>query len=180
MLAGEIAVASRPGEGATFTFVAPFPVEAWTGSNLPEMAAAQSEGTVALRVLVVEDHPVNRLILETWLTGQGHSVFTAENGEIALEMAAGQAFDMIVMDVNMPVMDGLTATRRIRGEAGANRHTPIVILSASARPEDLEQGWAAGADSYVVKPVDFARLSAVLSQAGDGRDALRRDANQAA
>lgn len=180
MLAGEIAVASRPGEGATFTFVAPFPVEAWTGSNTPEMADVQSEGTVALRVLVVEDHPVNRLILSTWLTGQGHSVFTAENGEIALEMAARQAFDIIVMDVNMPVMDGLTATRRIRGEAGANRNTPIVILSASARPEDLEHGWAAGADSYVVKPVDFARLSEVLSQAGDGRDALRRGANQAA
>jgi len=180
MLAGEITVASRPGEGATFTFVAPFPVEAWTGSNPPEMAAARSEGTVALRVLVVEDHPVNRLILDTWLTGQGHRVFTAENGEIALEMSAKQAFDMIVMDVNMPVMDGLTATRRIRGEAGANQDTPIVILSASARPEDLEHGWAAGADSYVVKPVDFARLSAVLSQAVDGRDALRRGADQAA
>jgi len=180
MLAGEITVASRPGEGATFTFGAPFPVEAWTGSNTPEMAAAHSEELVARRVLVVEDHPVNRLILSTWLTGQGHSVFTAENGEIALEMAAKQAFDVIVMDVNMPVMDGLTATRRIRGEAGPNRDTPIVILSASARPEDLEHGWAAGADSYVVKPVDFARLSHVLSQAGDGRDALRRGANQAA
>ena len=180
MLAGEITVTSRPGEGATFTFVAPFPVEAWTGSTPPEMAAARSEGTAALRVLVVEDHPVNRLILDTWLTGQGHRVFTAENGEIALEMAAKQAFDMIVMDVNMPVMDGLTATRRIRGKAGANRDTPVVILSASARPEDLEHGWAAGADSYVVKPVDFARLSAVLSQAVDGRDALRRGANQAA
>jgi signal transduction histidine kinase/CheY-like chemotaxis protein len=180
MLAGEIIVASRAGEGATFTFIAPFPVQAWKGSTSPEMAAAPSEEIVARRVLVVEDHPVNRLILETWLTGQGHSVFTAENGEIALEMAAKQAFDIIVMDVNMPVMDGLTATRRIRGAAGANRNTPIIILSASARPEDLEHGWAAGADSYVVKPVDFARLSEVLGQAGDGRDALRRGANQAA
>ncbi len=177
MLAGEITVASTPGEGATFTFGAPFPVEAWTGSNLSETG---SEGVVALRVLVVEDHPVNRLILDTWLTGQGHSVFAADKGEVALNLAAKLVFDIIVMDVNMPIMDGLTATRRIRGEAGANWDTPVVILSASARPEDLEQGWAAGADSYVVKPVDFARLSAVLIQAGDGREALKRAADQAA
>lgn len=180
MLTGEITVASTLGEGTTFTFRAPFPVEAWTGSNLSETVDTKSDRVVGLRVLVVEDHPVNRLILDTWLTGQGHSVFTAENGGVALDLAAKQVFDIIVMDVNMPVMDGLTATRRIRGEAGANRNTPIVILSASARPEDLEQGWAAGADSYVVKPVDFARLSVVLLQAGGGREALKRAADQAA
>jgi len=180
MLAGEITLASMPGEGATFTFGAPFAVEAWTGSNLFETADAGPKAVVALRVLIVEDHPVNRLILDTWLKGQGHSVFTAENGEVALDLAAKQTFDIIVMDVNMPGMDGLTATRRIRGEAGANRDTPIVILSASARQEDLEQGWAAGADSYVAKPVDFARLSAVLLQAGDGREALKRVAGLAA
>jgi signal transduction histidine kinase/CheY-like chemotaxis protein len=180
MLAGEITLVSMPGHGATFTFGAPFAVEAWTGSNLSETAYAGPEGVVALRVLVVEDHPVNRLILDTWLTGQGHSVFTAENGEVALDLAAEQVFDIIIMDVNMPVMDGLTATRRIRSESGANRDTPIVMLSASARQEDLEQGWAAGADSYVAKPVDFARLSVVLLQAGEGREALKGAADQAA
>ena len=70
------------------------------------------------------------------MSSAGHASSTAENGQIALEMAAGQRFDLIVMDVNMPVMDGLTATRGIRAGGGANAETPIVVLSASARTEE--------------------------------------------
>ena len=88
-------------------------------------------------------------------------------------MAAGQSFDLIVMDVNMPVMDGLTATRGIRAGGGANAETPIVVLSASARIEDHEAGLEAGADAYLNKPIDFAALAQVMNRVGGGREGLR-------
>ena len=107
------------------------------------------------------------------MSSAGHTSSTAENGQIALEMAADQRFDLIVMDVNMPVMDGLTATRGIRAGGGANAETPIVVLSASARTEDHEAGLEAGADAYLNKPIDFAALAMVMNQVGGGRSGLR-------
>ena len=107
------------------------------------------------------------------MSSAGHTSSTAENGQIALDMSAGQRFDLIVMDVNMPVMDGLTATRGIRAGAGANAETPIVVLSASARTEDHEAGLEAGADAYLNKPIDFAALAQVMNHVGSGRAALR-------
>ena len=115
---------------------------------------AETEGQ-PIRVLVVEDHPVNRMIVEAWLASAGHIAVAAENGQIGLEMARAQAFDLILMDVNMPVMDGLTATQKLREEDGPNQNTPVVVLSASARAEDHEAGMAAGADAYLNKPIDF-------------------------
>ena len=109
---------------------------------------AEIEGGESLRVLVVEDHPVNRMILEAWMSSASHVTSTAENGQVAVDIAKDQPFDLIIMDVNMPVMDGLTATRIIR-EGGQNANTPIVVLSASARHEDHEAGLQAGADAYL-------------------------------
>lgn len=103
----------------------------------------------------------------------GRRTTTAENGQEAVEIARHQTFDLIVMDVNMPIMDGLTATRLIR-EGGANAETPIVVLSASARNEDQEAGLAAGADAYLNKPIDFRSLAGLMSQAKGGRSMLRR------
>jgi len=123
-------------------------------------------------VLVVEDHPVNRMILEAWLASAGHSTTAAENGKIAVDLAAGQGFDLIIMDVNMPVMDGLTATRLIR-QSGANRETPVAVLSASARHEDHEAGLEAGADAYLNKPIDFSALARLIQTVGGGREAIR-------
>jgi CheY-like chemotaxis protein len=78
------------------------------------------------------------------------------------------------MDVNMPVMDGLTATRLIREGGGVNNDTPIVVLSASARNEDHEAGLAAGADAYLNKPIDFRSLAGLMVQVPGGRMALRQ------
>jgi CheY-like chemotaxis protein len=113
------------------------------------------------------------MILEAWMGSAGHTSATAENGQIAIGMAADQRFDLIIMDVNMPVMDGLTATREIRAGAGANSETPIVVLSASARTEDHEAGLEAGADAYLNKPIDFAALATVMNRVGAGRAAIR-------
>jgi len=127
-----------------------------------------------MNVLVVEDHPVNRMILEAWMGSAGHRTSTAENGQLAVDLARNQRFDLIIMDVNMPVMDGLTATRLIREGAGVNVDTPIVVLSASARTEDHEAGLAAGADAYLNKPIDFRSLAGLMAQVPGGRAALHQ------
>jgi len=173
IMGGDIAVTSTVGEGSTFTFSVEADVVEWTREEAAAPIAAEVEDGRSLNVLVVEDHPVNRMILEAWMSSAGHTSSTAENGEIALEMAAGQSFDLIVMDVNMPVMDGLTATRGIRAGGGANAETPIVVLSASARIEDHEAGLEAGADAYLNKPIDFAALAQVMNRVGGGREGLR-------
>ena len=173
IMGGDISVVSTVGEGSTFTFSVEADVVEWSRQEAAAPIAAEIEDGRSLNVLVVEDHPVNRMILEAWMSSAGHTSSTAENGQIALEMAAGQRFDLIIMDVNMPVMDGLTATRGIRSGDGVNADTPVVVLSASARIEDHEAGLEAGADAYLNKPIDFAALAQVMNQVGGGRAALR-------
>ena len=104
----------------------------------------------------------------------GHAASTAENGQIAVDVAQHQAFDLIIMDVNMPVMDGLTATRMIRSGQGVNRDTPVVVLSASARSEDHQAGLDAGADAYLNKPIDFSALAQLMTHLPGGREQVRQ------
>ncbi len=173
IMGGDITVESKLGEGSTFTFSAEAEVVEWAREEEAAPIAAEVEGGQSLSVLVVEDHPVNRMILEAWMGSAGHTSATAENGQIAIEAAGEQRFDLIVMDVNMPVMDGLTATRAIRAGDGPNADTPIVVLSASARTEDHQAGLEAGADAYLNKPIDFAALALVMNRVGAGRAAVR-------
>ncbi|HYC96905.1 ATP-binding protein [Brevundimonas sp.] len=173
IMGGDISVVSTVGEGSIFTFSVEAEVVEWTREAAAAPIAAEIEDGRSLKVLVVEDHPVNRMILEAWMNSAGHASSTAENGLIAQEMAADQRFDLIIMDVNMPVMDGLTATRGIRAGGGVNAETPIVVLSASARTEDHEAGLEAGADAYLNKPIDFAALAMVMNRVGGGRSGLR-------
>ncbi|WP_374515604.1 ATP-binding protein [Brevundimonas sp.] len=173
IMGGDITVESRLGEGSTFTFSVEATVVEWAREAEAEPIVAEVEGGQSLSVLVVEDHPVNRMILEAWMGSAGHTSSTAENGQLAIEAAGAQRFDLIVMDVNMPVMDGLTATRAIRAGDGPNAETPIVVLSASARTEDHEAGLEAGADAYLNKPIDFAALALVMNRVGAGRAAVR-------
>ncbi len=173
---GDVTVTSRPGEGSAFVF------PAWVERRphiapLGPVAAARDICTDSLSLLVVEDHPVNRMLLTTWLTAQGHRCCTADDGEDALAAVAREAFDMILMDINMPVTDGLTATRRLRSQPGPNRTTPVIVLSASARPQDHQIGLATGANAYLNKPVDFAALAALLAQQSRGLRGLDADAN---
>ena len=169
---GDIDVQSTLGKGSTFTFTVEAEVVEWTSQAAPVEAETRDVYSRALNVLIVEDHPVNRMILDAWLTSAGHTTASAENGQIAVEMSADRAFDLIVMDVNMPVMDGLTATQLIR-QAGANRETPITVLSASARAEDCRAGLEAGADAYLTKPINFADLAELIALAPGGRSAMR-------
>jgi len=170
---GDIGVVSRVGHGSTFTFSVEADVVEWTRQAPAEPIHAEVEDGRSLKVLVVEDHPVNRMILEAWMGSAGHISATAENGQIAVDMSAKQTFDLIIMDVNMPVMDGLTATRAIRAARGPNQDTPIVVLSASARREDHDAGLEAGADAYLNKPIDFAALAGIMNRVGGGRAGVR-------
>ena len=171
MMDGGLEVESEPGKGSVFTFSMEVDVRAWHAAQVQAPVTAETEGQ-PIRVLVVEDHPVNRMIVEAWLASAGHVAVAAENGQIGLEMAQAQAFDLILMDVNMPVMDGLTATQKLRAEPGPNQETPVVVLSASARAEDHEAGMAAGADAYLNKPIDFRLFAEMLGRLQGGREAL--------
>jgi len=172
IMGGDITVTSTVGQGSTFTLVVEADVVEWSAVTEAEAIDAEVGDGECLNVLVVEDHPVNRMILEAWLGSAGHATSTAENGQIAVDMAAQQRFDLIIMDVNMPVMDGLSATRLIRTK-GPNAETPIAVLSASARNEDHEAGLEAGADAYLNKPIDFASLAQLMQRVRGGRTSVR-------
>lgn len=171
IMGGDITVTSKLGEGSCFTLEIEAEVVEWAKPVAAAEVHAEIEGGESLRVLVVEDHPVNRMILEAWMSSASHVTSTAENGHVAVDIAKEQPFDLIIMDVNMPVMDGLTATRMIR-EGGLNTGTPIVVLSASARHEDHEAGLEAGADAYLNKPIDFGALAALMGRVSGGREAV--------
>ena len=174
IMGGDITVTSSLGQGSTFTLSIEGEVVEWAQADAVASVDADVEGGDCMDVLVVEDHPVNRMILEAWMGSAGHRTSTAENGQLAVDLAKNQRFDLIIMDVNMPVMDGLTATRLIREGRGVNVDTPIVVLSASARTEDHEAGLAAGADAYLNKPIDFRSLAGLMAQVPGGRAALHQ------
>ena len=163
LMGGTLAVDSEPGRGATFGFTLPFAVAA-----LPAAAVATpvDDADVAippgLRVLVVDDNPVNRRIAEAMLRRLGCVVETADDGAAALEAWSAAPWDLVLMDCQMPVLDGYDATRRIReveAESG-RRHTQVVALTAHALAGDREVCLAAGMDDYLTKPVTLERLSA--------------------
>jgi CheY-like chemotaxis protein len=115
-------------------------------------------------VLLAEDDPVNRLAASRFLERLGHSVRCAENGREVLNALRVERFDLLLMDIQMPGMDGLAACRAIRsGAAGARARTlPIVALTAHAMQGDRERFLAAGMDDYLPKPLDFEALAALL------------------
>ena len=168
MMEGDLSVESELGRGSSFILEFETEVLAWSRPAVAEIEVgddadeAEAADFRPLKVLVVEDHPVNRLILETWLNTAGHDCTSAENGQLAIDACATQAFDLVLMDVNMPVLDGLSATRSIRAQPGPNQRTTIVVLSASAHADDHKAGLEAGADTYLNKPVEFGRLAKLM------------------
>ena len=154
LMGGHIGVDSTLGQGSTFHFSARFkPVAAAEASAHP--APTQASLPRSLNILLVEDHPVNQMLALNTLQRAGHRVRVAASGADGLEQWRQERPDLILMDVQMPVMDGLEATRRIR-EAEAKEQlprTPIVAMTANAFTEDREACLAAGMDGYLSKPV---------------------------
>jgi PAS domain S-box-containing protein len=160
-LGGAITAESRPGEGSTFRFS----VRAGLGSPVAsEPGAAEVERTARSgRILLAEDNPVNRMLIATMLERAGHAVEGVENGRQAVDAAAAKPFDLILLDMQMPVMDGIEAAREIRALPSASSRAAIVGLSADAMAETIRRAREAGFDDYVTKPIDWARLHSVIA-----------------
>ena len=162
LMGGTIDVESREGEGSTFRVE----IEVREGSPTepespkPEDLHAPYQGTV----LLVEDNAVNRTIAVRILEKMGLTVRCAENGMRALEVLGKEDFDAVLMDVQMPEMDGLETTRRLRQEGKRNRDVPVIAMTAHAMDGDRELCLAAGMDDYLTKPVVAAKLRRGLGQ----------------
>jgi CheY-like chemotaxis protein len=138
-----------------------------TDGGTPAIAhkAVEPDVPQGLRVLVAEDHPVNQRIVTAFLAIDQHEVTVAANGEEALNAVRQQVFDLVLMDVQMPVMDGLAATRAIRELGGWNGRMPIIALTANAMAGDVAASLSAGMDAHLSKPVDLVKLRKAISEA---------------
>ncbi|MEM1381424.1 MAG: ATP-binding protein [Pseudomonadota bacterium] len=171
LLGGDLTVSSIPGAGATFTLIIRSLSDqkrAYEPEPRIETGAGQldAETMAQLHILVAEDLEVNRRVLQAICKPLGIRLTMAENGQEALELIAGDTFDAVLMDLRMPVMDGLEATRRIRaGEAGElAARTPIIALTANAMREHVEESLEAGVDAHVAKPISRTALIETLSK----------------
>ena len=170
LMGGALGVSSVHGRGATFIFRVEMPLRgAASGSPSPParqaaLPASAEPAAVAdgCTVLLVEDNPVNRTLAARILGKAGCRVDAAENGAVAVQMARERSYAVIFMDLQMPVMDGLQATRAIRRAEGDGPRVPIVAVTANAMPGDREDCLRAGMDDYLAKPLRPADLVAVL------------------
>jgi CheY-like chemotaxis protein len=158
-MGGDLSVIGAPGRGSTFTLSVV--VEPLAGR-----AAAATGASAAprnLRILCAEDNPYGRVVMNTILTELGHQVDFVENGEAAVKAATNAAYDVILMDAALPVIDGLEATRRIRALPGAAAQTPIIGISGRTEAGEAAAR-AAGMNAFFIKPVSPGKLAEVLSK----------------
>jgi CheY-like chemotaxis protein len=163
LMGGEISVFSEAGKGSTFSFAIELPVAPLASSTSTKGIRKLN----SLAVLVAEDNTVNQTVVAAMLKALGHRATLATNGREALELLTRADYDAVLMDCNMPEMDGLEATRRLRGgDSGArDARIPVIALTANAMDGDREASLAAGMDDFLAKPVTIASLRAALEKA---------------
>lgn len=166
LMGGTIGVDSQPGQGSTFRLDLPLVLS--TPEQLSAVPTAEPMPELpALRILLAEDNLVNQKVTMTLLTRAGHAVTIADDGLRAVERVAAEDFDVILMDMQMPVMDGLEATRRIRALPEPRCRIPILALTANALKGDDERCLDAGMDGYLTKPVNGPALFTALGRMVD-------------
>ena len=175
-MGGEIGVESQLGHGARFWItLAAEPATLPVAPEGPTTATPER----AARVLLVDDHPMNRELGKALLTLAGCEVVTADDGRQALDAVQSGDFDLVLMDVHMPGMDGLAATRAIRALPTPIAAIPIVALSADVLPEQIARCRAAGMDDHVAKPIRREDLIATVARALETTPYARSDAARA-
>ena len=171
LMEGELMARSQLGQGSVFTLSLKTPWATLPAGSAPAPGFGDSAiprpfepglANEALRVLVAEDHPINRKVVGLLLQSMGHQVSFAEDGQQALTQASQSDFDLVLMDIHMPVMDGLSSTRQIRALPGERGRVPIVALTADVMNDAADQAMAAGMNAFLSKPLQKTQLQAVM------------------
>jgi CheY-like chemotaxis protein len=171
LMGGEIGAESTPREGSTFWFTVPLdPVSPIAADR--DKARSKSRAYIPRSILLVEDVDLNREVATAMLERAGHSVDVAFDGAAAVRAAKAKRYDLILMDIQMPVMDGITAAKTIRGLRGDKGAVPIVALTANVLPEEIERFKQAGMNGHIGKPIDCDEMLAEI----DRQTAQRHDA----
>ena len=172
LMGGTIAATGRPGKGATFTVELALPPAqvaepAEVATSGPDTPADPLAASAGLRILVAEDNPTNRKVAQLMLASIGAEVDCVENGREAVEAAGAASYDLALIDLQMPVMDGLSAIALIRAQevAEGRQRMPIIVLSANVMPEHLSASKAAGADGHIGKPIHAQELFGAIATA---------------
>ncbi|MSU50923.1 MAG: response regulator [Opitutus sp.] len=173
LMGGEISAHSAREKGSEFAFTLPFTPVAMPGQTVPEETEPVVVQGRTPRILVVDDMETNRFLLEVFLRRHGFAPELATGGEEAIRMAAQNDYDAILMDLQMPDLDGYAATKRIRAAEAPGRRTPIIALTASIAKGTREKCLAAGMDEHLTKPLDLRRFKVLL-------DSLISNSNAAA
>jgi signal transduction histidine kinase len=165
MMGGEVSAASVEGQGSTFTLTLPLTQSEVRAVKAPLVLDPESDNRPGLKVLAAEDNPMNQQVLSTLLGQLGVELVLVGDGVQAVEASAHEDFDLILMDVQMPVMDGPTATRAIRArERNSGRRTPILALTANAMAHHQVEYAVAGMDGLVAKPILLEQLIAEIDR----------------